>query len=112
MTATKRPGPPYWCASLEDGTAWTQNKFRKCATSPCLVPLSCTMKVIAVIEDEEVISWILSWILSHLNLLAPGDGPRAPPREALSGSASRASGLPKELTYEPIYSDLSWPDPA
>jgi len=70
------------------------------------------MKVIAVIEDEEVISWILSWILSHLNLLAPGDGPRAPPREALSGSASRASGLPKELTYEPIYSDLSWPDPA
>ena len=76
-------------------------------------PLTCplcgaTMKVIAVIEDEEVIYRILS----HLNLLAPGDGPRAPPREALSGSASRASGLPRELTYEPIYDDLPWPDSA
>jgi hypothetical protein len=64
------------------------------------------MKVIAVIEDEEVIYRILA----HLNLLAPGDGPRAPP---LNGrSASPASAGPRELTYEPCYDDLPWPEPA
>ena len=74
-------------------------------------PLLCprcggTMKVIAVIDQEEVIYRILS----HLNLLAPGDGPRAPPH----------SGL-RELIYEPAFDlpvrrtqtgDLPWPDPA
>jgi len=56
------------------------------------------MKVIAVIEDEGVICRILA----HLHLLAPGDGPRAPPRNA---------GL-RELIYEPVFDDLPWMDPA
>jgi hypothetical protein len=63
------------------------------------------MKVIAVIEDEEV----MYRILSHLNLLSPGDGPRAPPRSVVSGSP--ASAEPRELTYEPYYDNLAWPDP-
>jgi hypothetical protein len=66
------------------------------------------MRVIAVIEDEEVIYPILS----HLNLLAPGDGPRGSPRGAFSGSASPACARPRELTYEPVYDDLPWPDSA
>ncbi len=83
-------------------------------------PLRCTrcgatLQVIAVIEDEEVIYRILS----HLKLLSPGDGPRAPPR-AESGkgpsrsvfSASPASAGPGELTYEACYDDPPWPDPA
>jgi hypothetical protein len=57
------------------------------------------MKVLAPIEDEEGISRILS----HLNLLAPGDGPRGPPRGTFSGSASPACARPRELTYEPVY---------
>ena len=64
------------------------------------------MKVIAVIEDEEVIYRILA----HLNLLAPGDGPRPPPTEV--GSGASASGGPRELIYEPCNDDLAWPDPA
>ncbi|MBI2163713.1 MAG: hypothetical protein HYW08_10090 [candidate division NC10 bacterium] len=56
------------------------------------------MKVIAVIEDEEVIYRILA----HLHLLAPEDGPRAPPKSA---------GL-RELIYEPVFDDLPWMDPA
>ena len=64
-------------------------------------PLLCsrcgaTMKAIALIEEEEVIYRILS----HLNLLTPGDGPRAPPRNAVA----------RELTYDPVYDDLPWPD--
>lgn len=51
------------------------------------------MKVIAVIEQEEVIYRILA----HLHLLAPGDGSRSSPRNA---------GL-RELTYEPCYDDLA-----
>jgi hypothetical protein len=46
------------------------------------------MKVIAVIEDAEVICRILA----HLGLLPAGDGPRPPPKSA---------GL-KELIYEPL----------
>jgi hypothetical protein len=64
------------------------------------------MKVIAVIEDEEVIYRVLA----HLTLLAPGDGPRAPPLSGRSASPARAG--PRELTYEPCYDDLPWPDPA
>jgi hypothetical protein len=66
------------------------------------------MKVIAVIEDEEVIYRILA----HLHLLAPGDGPGAPPK---------STGL-RELIYEPVFDlpvrgrtqagDLPWMDPA
>ncbi len=55
------------------------------------------MKVIAVIEQGEVIYRILA----HLHLLAPGDGSRAPPRNA----------GPRELTYEPVYDDLPQADP-
>jgi hypothetical protein len=55
------------------------------------------MKVIAVIEDEEVIYRILA----HLNLLSPGDGPRAPPR-VLSSVASSVNNVPREPTYEPV----------
>ena len=58
------------------------------------------MKVIAVIEDEEVIYRILA----HLNLLSPGDGPRAPPR-VLSSVASSVNNVPREPTYEPVYDD-------
>ena len=57
-----------------------------------------TMKEIAVIDQEEVIYRILA----HLHLLAPGDGPRAPPKSA---------GL-RELIYEPVFDDLPWMDPA
>jgi hypothetical protein len=71
-------------------------------------PLRCprckaTMKVIAVIEEEEIIYRILA----HLNLLAAGDGPRAPPHCGLSAASVGA----RELTYEPVYDDLSWTDP-
>ncbi len=66
------------------------------------------MKVIAVIEDEEVIYRILS----HLKLLSPGDGPRAPPRSVRAGFASPATPVSRELSYEPIHDDLPWPDPA
>jgi len=73
------------------------------------------MKVIAVIEDEEVIYRILA----HLHLLAPGDGPRAPPRpELVEGPAaealyaSPASAEPRELIYEPGLDDLPWPESA
>lgn len=38
-------------------------------------------------------------ILAHLNLLAPGDAPRAPPRSGRS--ASPAKDGPRELTSEP-----------
>ena len=58
------------------------------------------MKVIAVIEDEEVIYRILA----HLNLLSPGDGPRAPPG-VLSSVASSVNNVPREPTYEPVYDD-------
>ena len=56
------------------------------------------MKVIAVIDDEEVIYRILS----HLKLLSPGDGPRAPPRGAHSSAPSLGSNVPRELIYEPF----------
>jgi hypothetical protein len=75
---------------------------------PLLCPLcGATMKVIAVIEDEEVIYRILA----HLNLLSPGDGPRAPPR-VLSSVASSVNNVPREPTYEPVYDDPPWPDSA
>jgi hypothetical protein len=57
-----------------------------------------TLKVIAVIEDDEVIYRSLS----HLNLLSSGDGSRPPPR----------TEGPRELIYEPGYDDVAWPDPA
>src|SRR3989304_4562366 len=56
------------------------------------------MKVIAEIDDEEVIYRILS----HLKLLSPGDGPRAPPRGAHSSAPSLGSNVPRELIYEPF----------
>ena len=78
-------------------------------------PLVCprcgaTMKVIAVIEGEEIIYRILS----HLNLLIPWGGPRSPPQGALSAS-------PQEWVYEPLsdlpvrrtqIGDCPWPDSA
>lgn len=64
------------------------------------------MKVIAVIEEE-----IIYRILAHLNLLAPGNGPRAPPKSGLSGPVSPARVGRRELIYEPVYDDLPWPDP-
>ncbi len=51
-------------------------------------------------------------ILSHLNLLVPGDGPRAPPNEARSWTASPTTRGPRDLIYEPVHDDLLWPDPA
>lgn len=66
------------------------------------------MKVISVIEDEEVIYRILS----HLKLLSPGEGSRAPPESGRAGFASPATPVSRELSYEPILDDLPWPDPA
>jgi hypothetical protein len=73
------------------------------------------MKVIAVIDQEQVIYQILA----HLNLLSPGDGPRAPPRpELVEGPpaealyASPASAGLRELIYEPGLDDLPWPESA
>ena len=59
-------------------------------------------RVIAVIDQEGVIYRILS----HLNLLSPGDGPRAPPKSVISASPASA-GL-RELSYEPVFDDLPW----
>lgn len=64
------------------------------------------MKAIAVIAEEEAIYRILS----PLNPLAPGDGPRAPPPEGRLGSPGSVG--PRELIYEPGSDDLAWPDPA
>lgn len=74
-------------------------------------PLRCprcgaTMRVIAVIDQEEVIYRILS----HLNLLSPGDGPRAPPPRG--PSAAPATPGRRELIYEPVFEDLPWPESA
>jgi hypothetical protein len=85
-------------------------------------PLRCTrcgatMKVIAVLEDEEV----TSRIRSHLKLLSPGDGPRAPPRSVRVGCAAPATPVSRALRYAPIHDlpaasaqagDLPGPDPA
>lgn len=51
-------------------------------------------------------------ILAHLNLLAAGYGPRAPPRSGLSGPIASASVGPRELIYEPVYDDLPWAERA
>jgi hypothetical protein len=64
------------------------------------------MRVIAVIDQEEVIYRILA----HLHPLPPGDGSRAPPTEAGSG-APAGVGL-RELISEPVYDDLPWAEPA
>ena len=70
-----------------------------------------------MIEEEALIYRSLA----HLNLLAPGNGPRAPPGSGLSGPVSPASVGPRELIYESVYDlpvrrtqtgDLPWPDPA
>ena len=70
-------------------------------------PLLCsrygaTMKVIAVIEDEEVIYRSAEFATK----------PRAPPRSVRAGFASPATPASRELSYEPIHDDLPWPDPA
>ena len=49
------------------------------------------MKVVAVIEDEEVIYRIPA----HPQLLSPGDGPRAPPKSADLW----------EMIYEPVFAN-------
>jgi hypothetical protein len=74
-------------------------------------PLLCsrcggTMKVISIIDQEEVIYRILA----HLHLLPPGDGSRALPTEAGSG-APAGVGL-REPIYEPVCDDLPWAEPA
>ena len=68
------------------------------------------MKVIAVIEDEEVSYRILAHPASR------GAGSRrwptgAPPR-VLSSVASSVNNVPREPTYESVYDDPPWPDSA
>lgn len=59
-------------APLATRRTWARLIRKIYKADPLLCPLcGATMKVIAVIEDEEVIYRILA----HLNLLSPGDGP-------------------------------------
>ena len=100
--ATARPP-----ATHDLGVIWAR-LIRKIYTAD---PLRCprcgaTMRVIAVIDQEEVIYRILS----HLNLLSPGDGPRAPPPRG--SSAAPATTGRRELIYEPVFEDLPWPESA
>ncbi len=68
---------PADAAPLAVRRSWARLIYKGYEVDPLLCPrCGASMKVIAVIEDAEVIYRILS----HLNLLAPGDGPRAPPR--------------------------------
>ena len=76
-------------------------------------PLRClgcgaTMPVIAIMDQEE----LLYRILAPLNLLVPGDGPRAPPGCGLSGPLSPARVEPTELIYAPVFDDLPGPESA
>ena len=103
-----QPGPAGRIPTAADQTplavrrSWARLIRKIYEVDPLVCPrCGATMKVIAVIEDEEVISRILS----HLNLLVPGGGPQSPPQGALSAS-------PREWVYEPLSDDCPWPDSA
>ncbi len=85
---------------------WARPSRKVYAVDPLVCPrCGATMQIIAVIDHAGGIYRILS----HLNRLSPGDGPRAPPQRGVSSSATQASTGLTELISEPVLDALPWP---